>query len=101
VWLVPQVDGTAVAYLVLTWVHSMEHGGLAAIIDDLFVRPGARRQGAARALLDRAWAECRARGCCAVQVEVAPDHVAAQALYAGYGLHPRDDGRLTLTPRLA
>lgn len=74
----------------------MEFGGLSAIIDDLFVRPDYRRQGAARAGLDALIAESRRRGCRSIHVEVDPANVAANALYGSYGLSLGSDSRQQL-----
>jgi GNAT superfamily N-acetyltransferase len=46
-------------HVVLTLRHSMEFGGLAGIIDDLFVRPQFRRQGVGSALLFALFDACR------------------------------------------
>lgn len=100
VWLALDEHGAAIGHVVLVLNHSMEYGGLAAIIDDLYVRPPARRRGVARALLDAAFAFCRALSCRAVQVEVGASNAPARALYARYGLRLPDDDRVLLTARL-
>jgi ribosomal protein S18 acetylase RimI-like enzyme len=91
-------DAEPIGYVVMTVKHSMEFGGPDAFIEDLFVRPGARRQGVARALLDALFAECRLRGVLAVHVEVAHDNDATGALYAAFGM--RSEDRMHLTTRL-
>jgi [ribosomal protein S18]-alanine N-acetyltransferase len=60
----------------------------------LAVAPGARRQGAGRALLAGFEAEARARGAAEAHLEVAEDNAAAQALYtaAGYRVTGRRPG---------
>jgi GNAT superfamily N-acetyltransferase len=78
----------------------MEHGGLNAFIDDLFVRPAYRRRGLGRLALQATIAECRRRGALAVHVEVGQENVAAQSLSATYGLTLRNDHRQLLTVRL-
>lgn len=90
-------DGEPAGYIVLTVRFAMEYGGLDAFIDDLFVRPGHRRRGVARLGIETLFEECRRRGVLAVHVEVGRDNAAANALYAGFGLRPRADDRLTLT----
>jgi ribosomal protein S18 acetylase RimI-like enzyme len=62
-------------------------GGL-GYIDDLFVKQDYRRRGVARAGLDVLLEDCRRRGCRAIHVEVAPDNVAAIALYRSSGWAP-------------
>jgi GNAT superfamily N-acetyltransferase len=78
----------------------MEHGGLDAFIDDLYVRPAHRRAGLGRAGLEALFAECRRRGVLAVHVEVGDDNVPARALYGSFGLAPRTDRRVLLTTTL-
>ena len=92
VWLLAS-GGDTVGHVVLSVRFAMEFGGLLAYIDDLYVRPAHRRRGAAGAGLDALLSECRRRGCRAVEVEVAPDNGAAQALYRRYGLQPAGDSR--------
>src|SRR4051812_43300018 len=46
-------------HVVLALKHSMEFGGLAGVIDDLFVRPRFRRQGVGSALLSAVFESCR------------------------------------------
>lgn len=98
-WIVVH-DSEPAGYVVLTVRFSMEYGGLDAFIDDLFVRPGHRRQGLARAALDALFDECRRRQVLAVHVEVGADNIAAKSLYSSYGLKLGDDGRQKLTVKL-
>lgn len=93
-------ESEAAGYVVLTLKFSMEHGGLDAFIDDLFVRTFHRGRGLARTLLDALFDECERRAVLAVHVEVGRDNAAAKALYNSYGLKPYTDGRETLTARL-
>jgi hypothetical protein len=44
VWLIDR-GSAAVGYIVVTFVFAMEHGGLAAVVDDFYVRPEARGGG--------------------------------------------------------
>ena len=96
VWLL-EVDGAPAGHAVLAVRFAMEFGGLLGYIDDLFVKQAFRRQGVARAGLVALLEDCRRRGCRAVHVEVAPDNVAANALYRSFGLAPGADERLQLT----
>lgn len=89
--------GKPVGHAVLCARHSMEFGGLDGSIDDLYVRPAARRRGIARALLERLIAHARAQGVLALHVEVAPTNAAAQALYAAHSLRPTPDRQLLVT----
>ena len=99
VWLMEQ-NGALVGHVVLSVRHAMEFGGLSGYVDDLFVRPAHRRQGAGRAALDTLFAECRRRDCRSIQVEVGPDNRAAMALYRSYGLAPGTDERQYLRVQL-
>ncbi len=96
VWLL-EVDGAPAGHVVLSVRFAMEFGGLLGYIDDLFVKQDHRRRGVARAGLAVLLDECRRRGCRAIHVEVAPDNVAANALYRSCGLAPGSDERLQLT----
>ena len=83
-------------HVVLALKHSMEFGGLAGVIDDLFVRPRFRRQGVGSALLSALFDACRKLHVAAVHVEVDPGNVAASALYRAFGFHGQGTGRQSL-----
>ena len=87
-------------YVVLTVRFSMEHGGLDAFIDDLFVRSPYRRRGMGSMALRALFGECQRRGVLAVHVEAGRENHAANALYASHGLALRPDVRQLLTVRL-
>lgn len=95
VWLIEQGD-VPVGHVVLCVRFAMEFGGLSGYIDDLFVRPAYRRNGAARVGLDAVLFECRRRTCRSIHVEVGADNHAANALYRQYGLVLGDDERQAL-----
>jgi len=88
-----------VGYVVVTLRHSMEFGAPVGFIDDLFVRPGARGRGVARALLAEVFDACREIGAAAVHVEAGTENAAASGLYRAFGLEPYSDGRQLLTAR--
>jgi len=87
-------------HVVLALRHSMEFGGLAGVVDDLFVRPQFRRNGVGSALLSALFDACRKLHVAAVHVEVAPGNVAASALYQAFGLRGHSTERETLTVQL-
>ena len=92
IWLAfegPDVAG----YVILTVRFAMEFGGLDGSIDDLYIRPSARRKGFASKLLQSLLIECDDRGLKALHVEVGPDNEAAQALYQNFGLVKRTGDR--------
>ena len=88
----------AVGVAVLAYIWTLEHGGLVAWLDELYVVPWQRCRGTGRALLDRALAEAGARGCVAIELEVDREHARAESLYerAGFGRLPRSRWSLTL-----
>lgn len=85
VWLIER-DQTVVGYVVVTFVFAMEHGGLAAWVDDLYVEPSARSAGLGTAALAAVRQSCAELGVRALAVEVGRDNVAAQAVYRSAGL---------------
>lgn len=98
VWIARQ-GAEPVGHVVLVLRHSMEFGGCAGIVDDLFVRPQARRAGVGTALMTALVDACRGLHVVAIHVEVDPGNVAALALYGKFGLRPACMDRLTLTSR--
>lgn len=93
-------ENEPVGYVVLTVRHSMETGGPAGVIDDLFVRPGVRRSGVGSALMAALFDACRQRGIAAIQVEADSADPIASAFYRKFGLGPYTDGRHILAKRL-
>jgi ribosomal protein S18 acetylase RimI-like enzyme len=87
-----------VGYLLCTFVYSFEHGGLMAEIDELFVEAEHRRQGIARALLQRALSQLTLRGCVALQMQVSEDNAAAQRFWTKLGFSLKAGYRLWLAP---
>jgi ribosomal protein S18 acetylase RimI-like enzyme len=77
----------------------MEYGAQDAFIDDLYIRPGHRRQGLGRAALKTLFAECERQSARALHVEVGRDNAAAQALYRSFGLGVLEAARQLLTVR--
>jgi len=95
VWLIEK-GSDAVGHLVVTLCFSMEHGGLIAFVDDLFVRRPFRRAGLGVAALGEARAFCASHGVRAILVETGRDNAAAQAVYRRAGFVPTDRLHLTL-----
>jgi GNAT superfamily N-acetyltransferase len=77
----PQPVGIAV--LAYTW--TLERGGRAAWLDELFVVPERRDRGTGLAMLRRALAVARDAGCRAVDLEVDARHARAERLYEREG----------------
>ena len=86
--------GELIGYLIVVLVMSVEHQGLMGEIDELFVLPQARSQGAGAALLAAAEAELLECGCVRLQLQLAHGNTRARSFYerlgfaarAGYGL---------------
>ncbi|HUY78442.1 MAG TPA: GNAT family N-acetyltransferase [Ktedonobacterales bacterium] len=68
------------------------------ILNDLFVAPEARRQGVARALLQRARAFGESVGAVELMLQTAVDNHAGQALYSGEGWRRDDEYYVYLLP---
>ncbi len=84
--LLVAMEGTrAIGACLANRIASVEHGGAVLFIEELYVAPGARRRGVARALLRRLLADCRASGVRAVELEVDEGHEPARALYRSLG----------------
>ncbi|HWF74527.1 MAG TPA: GNAT family N-acetyltransferase [Solirubrobacteraceae bacterium] len=62
-------------------------------LEDLFVAAEARRRGVGRALVQRAFARARERGCRRIELDTDEDNYGAIALYESLGLSARSKGR--------
>jgi len=87
-WLAT-VDGKAAGYLLAVFVFSLEHQGLTAEIDELFVSPDHRGRGLGGRLLEVAEHSFRQRGCTQVFLQVGRDNDAARAFYRSRGFSDR------------
>ena len=98
VWLIePRAEAVA-GYIVISFVFAMEHGGVAAVVDDFYVRPEARGQGVGRAALAAARLACLDLGVRAMRVEVGVNNLVAQAVYRGAGFEPLHDRGVMQAP---
>jgi len=91
---VADAEGRLTGYLVAVTVLSLEHGGLMAEIDELFVLPEARAHGVGTRLLEAVEAALAARGCVRLQLQLAVGNVAARDFYERRGYRGRDGYRL-------
>ena len=86
--LAARAQDRVIGVAVLAYRLGVSIGGLFASIEDLYVRPEARRRGVGRALLAAIGERCAARGISYVEAQVEED--GAEAFYAalGYGREP-------------
>jgi len=83
------VDGAPAGYLLAVYVFSLEHHGLTAEIDELFVVPGHRGRGVGGALLDAAEEAFRQAGCTNASLQLARTNDPARAFYHRRGYADR------------
>jgi GNAT superfamily N-acetyltransferase len=81
------------AVVAFTW--TVEHGGLVAWLDELYVVPSLRNRGIGRALLMKVIAETERAGCVALELEVDRDHGRAIHLYEREGFESLPRTRYT------
>jgi GNAT superfamily N-acetyltransferase len=86
VFLASDPDPIGVAVTAFTW--TLEHGGLVAWLDELFVVPAHRGRGVGRQLLLRVLDAAKEAGCRAVELEVDAEHTRAEHLYRREGFAP-------------
>jgi len=77
-----------VAYLSFQW--TLERGGRALWVEELYVRPEHRGRGIGQQLLEAALEVARARGCRTAELEVEASHARAANLYRRAGFRPLD-----------
>jgi GNAT superfamily N-acetyltransferase len=88
IWVADE-DGRFQGYLILVFVVSVEHGGLMAEIDELYVCEGQREHGTGGALLEACEAELRQRGCVRLQLQLGLTNEAARGFYTRRGFAAR------------
>ena len=79
-----------IGYIVICFGWSVEFGGLDAIIDELYIRPGVRGRGIATEALTALPKALSAYGLRAIHLEVDKDNPAAIKLYKRAGFAPRE-----------
>lgn len=80
-------DGACIGFAQLYPMFSSVRTERVWVLNDLFVHPSARRNGAARALLDATIQFARADGAVRIVLETTRDNASARALYASAGWH--------------
>jgi ribosomal protein S18 acetylase RimI-like enzyme len=86
---VAETQGDLVGYLLAAYIFSLEHGGLMAEIDELFVTPAGRCAGVGSRLLETAQRDMQARGLVRVQLQLAVGNGRAREFYARHGFTSR------------
>ena len=84
--LAARAEGRVVGVAVLAYRLSISAAGLFASIEDLYVRPDARRQGIGQALLEAVKERCASRGVSYVEAQVEDE--GAAAFYSAIGYEP-------------
>ena len=83
--LTARLDGELVGVAVISFLWTLEHGGAAAWLDEVYVEPARRRDGIGRKLVEAAMQVARDSGCIALDLEVDAGHEAAERLYERIG----------------
>lgn len=78
-----------VGYLILVYVFSLEHHGLTAEVDELFVLPDHRSSGVGSQLLREAEAEAVQHGCTNIALQIGTSNLRAKEFYFGHGYSER------------
>lgn len=79
-----------IGYVVVTFTWSVEFGGLDALIDEIYIRPGVRGRGIATEVLNALPRALGAAGVKALHLEVAREATRVQALYKRAGFRVKD-----------
>jgi GNAT superfamily N-acetyltransferase len=98
--MIIQIQGIDAGYFVLTFGYSLERAGRTALLDELFIEPHLRGQGAGKAALQAAIGIAGQAGCNFLQLELDPHNPRAGHIYrqAGFVASPRGHLTLALDP---
>ena len=86
---VSETQGRLSGYLVAVFMLSLEHGGLMAEIDEIFVLPERRSAGLGAMLVAEAERDLAARGLLRLQLQLGVGNDAARRFYARHGFQRR------------
>ena len=79
------IDGKIAGYMIMTLGYSIEFGGYTALLDELYVRKGMRRQGIGSAAIQVMLNKCDEMGIRAIDLEVEKSNAAAHDFYIKNG----------------
>jgi GNAT superfamily N-acetyltransferase len=82
---IAECNGVAIGYLLAVLMFSLEHRGVMAEVDELFVVPHARAAGVGAALVFEAERALSARGVVRMQLQLGVENARAHAFYARNG----------------
>lgn len=94
--LLAHEDAQPVGLAALSYTWTLEHGGLVAWLDELYVLPPCRGRGLGTALLHAAQNIAKSAGCAALELEVEATHRRAENLYQRAGFEPLPRARWAL-----
>jgi ribosomal protein S18 acetylase RimI-like enzyme len=86
---VAEADGRLCGYLVAVFMLSLEHGGLMAEIDEVFVSQEMRSAGLGSMLVTTAERDLLERGLRRLQLQLGADNERARIFYERHGFRPR------------
>jgi GNAT superfamily N-acetyltransferase len=95
---VAQADGRLHGYLLAVFMFSLEHGGLMAEIDELFVSSDLRSLGTGSRLLEWAERDLAERGLVRLQLQLGVDNDRASLFYERHGFFRRASYQLLDKP---
>jgi ribosomal protein S18 acetylase RimI-like enzyme len=96
--LLAERGGQPVGYALFYRAYATEHAARGVYLQDLYIVPEARRQGAGRALMAAVARACRADGGCYVFWNARPTNRAALAFYRALGARKEPTVTLSLQP---
>ena len=84
-FLVAMQEGNCVGVAYVSFIWTLEHGGLAGWLEELYVLPAHREGGVGTLLLIEVMATARAEGCAALDLEISSGHERVRSLYERHG----------------
>jgi len=93
-FLVLELDGRCVGAAYVSFIWALEHGGHSAWLDEIYVEPAQREAGLGTEFLRAVLAECEARGCAALDLEIDTEHERVRSLYRRHGFEELPRRRL-------